>query len=390
MSLGADGALHDTLYWSPSGVAAAPGEAGSYERHSSSALQALSPGLVFFEDGSFSSGPAALEPSAEGASGADQEGEEGRVAGCIDIESCLCVNATERVRIIHTLQLRRAADVLRLKFAADAAADGQMSADEALAELVDAGASLDGEDLLVQQLRVRVSHERWAGPLAAPRGEAADGEGEGERSVAPAPAVGAAGAKPGAIAAQPLASRPRAKAASLASGEWTAFVRAATPVPEEPGPAGAVFAAPALDAPPPRFAFEAYELRRTTALPRGRPYPSGDENEDDDNDAAFDPQAGPPTRRDDHAEDEDDDEDDEDEDGEVGSSLWLPGGVIATCELGTGAQGDGLTVSAAWLLPSGPEGAHSVMEREYDGRGCLREVRYMTVTRPGAQGRSGQ
>ena len=256
----------------------------------------------------------------------------------------------------------------------------------------------DGDDLLLQQLRVRAVIETWEGP--PPAAQPSEGD------APPPPPPGAA--PPPLLSAQPRPS-PRA-----ASGSWLAFVRAAAPVAPEAG--DALPPPPALPgAPPPpapaRFAHEAYELRCECAVPRGRPYPPPGFDEDDDvalssadsdeeDEEGYDEES--PTDDDDFGgggsmdivvrgipreaggdgrESGDDDGDDED----VGSAVWLPGGVIASCALGTGPGGDGVTLRAGWAQP---RGGLVYVEREYDGEGRLVEVRHVTQGRPGADGRT--
>ena len=251
----------------------------------------------------------------------------------------------------------------------------------------------DGEDLLLQQLRVRAVIETWNGPPPTVQSD----------DDAPPPASYATAPPP------PLSTQPR-PAPRSAGGEWLAFVRAAAPVAPETDPLPPAATLPGAPPPPPpaRFAHEAYEQTCTCTVPSGRPYPPPGYDEDDDVDFDVDDEGN---EGDDEASDDSPD-DDSDENGgdivvrgipradggdgrdsgdegdgeDVGSAVWLPGGVVATCALGTGPGGDGVTLRAGWAQP---RGGMVYVEREYDGEGRLVEVRHVTQGRPGADGRTG-
>jgi hypothetical protein len=256
----------------------------------------------------------------------------------------------------------------------------------------------DGEDLLLQQLRVRAVIEAWDGPPPAASAAGDDDTPPPAGKAAPPP---------------PLSTQPRAALRS-AAGAWLAFVRAAAPIAPEKDELPPAMALPGAPPPPPpaRFAHEAYEVRCDTAVPPGRPYPPPGFEEDDDvaaydeeseDDADVDegpdyetiavtpgasadiivrgiPRAAGGDGRPESSNSADDGGDGED----VGSAVWLPGGVIASCALGTGPGGDGVTLRAGWAQP---RGGLVYVEREYDGEGRLVEVRHVTMGRPGADGR---
>jgi hypothetical protein len=68
-----------------------------------STLAARRPGLVFFEDGSFSDGPLCLRTAAAASSRNNP--------GLVEVEQCVSLGGRARLRVTHTIALRRAADV---------------------------------------------------------------------------------------------------------------------------------------------------------------------------------------------------------------------------------------------------------------------------------------
>jgi hypothetical protein len=371
VAVAGDGALHESSWWRleepPAGVdaasdAAAPAPA-SFEWLGASGLAERSPGLVYFEDGSFSDGPLSLAEAAAGASLANP--------GCIQIEQCVHDGLRRRLRVTHTLALRRAADVAAEQY--DVAAE-DLDPEEA-------------DDLLLQQLRVRAAVENWVGtaPAGAAAAAAAAPGADGDAPPAPPPAPAAADAGPA------LASQPRAAPGAFC-GAWHAFVRAAAPRARDAAAAAALDSDPDAAAAP-SFAHEAYEVERVAVVPPGRPYPPEgleDDDEEEEEEEAGDAHAAAAQH---HGTDDNDDvaegaaaaeAEAEEEEGDVGSALWLPGGVLACVELGTGPARDGLTLRTGWALPR--EGLVYI-EREYDGDGRLVEVRHISAGRPGAGGR---
>jgi len=414
-------ALAESHWWP-----AADGQPQTMELLARGLLAENDPGLVVFEDGAFSAGPSRLSDALGSAaappttatadadaSGANDGGVLTRLPGVIELEACLPLPGGRlRVRVRSLLALRRFADVAFQRFGDDAAV--------ALAD------SEEADDLLMQQLRCVAQLERWIGP--PPAEEAAGAE-------LPPPPLPLAAVAAAAAAARPLIDCPRIGPAALCGGEWAAFVRSASP--------SASFELGA------RHVHEAYEaVRSWSLLGPGRPYDLDGEYEDGGwEEENFDsvapgssaavhsvmrsfaeldaPQSareiftaeaaaaaeaeanGDSPAADDDESELDSDDGDDDEEGswvETGSTLWLPGGITASVQLGSGPAGDGLTVSAGWLLPSLPDGqagaartdsaaaaaaaaTYVSMEREYDGDGALVEVRYVTCSRPGAQGR---
>ena len=107
VSVGGEGALHETLWWRLAEGDAAASPAGvppaAFERLSSTAFADQREGFAFWEDGSFSDGPLSLRQAAARASLANP--------GCVEIEQCISVGGRRRARVTHTIALRKAAEV---------------------------------------------------------------------------------------------------------------------------------------------------------------------------------------------------------------------------------------------------------------------------------------
>ena len=376
-----DGALHDTQWQHQ--AAAADGDAASPASWfvlSEGSLQAQSPGLAVFEDGSFSDGPLCLWDALDADSRGEQQGSPS--FGVVTSHTCICVGGRERVVVTQTLQVKAL-----VAEEEDGGGGGVLESQGEGANGEDDEEEEDEEEeggeaaLLVQQLRVRVCHEAWCGPqsgtapAAASRTEAAESpSGESATSQQPPAATAAAAA----VVTPPLAERPRAAATVLGNGPWTAFVRAASPALATAVASGPGSSAMDGDAAP-RWGHEAYEQAVDLALPSGKPS------------ARIEPESlvNPG----------------------IGAScivthggsaaLWLPGRVTAGFHLGTGPDGGGMTLSAGWVISSqdGDQAAvrgeeddgrlvYCSIEREYDSGGDLVEVRHRTATRPGAMGRT--
>ena len=113
MSIGGEGALHETLWWRlAEGDAAESPQAvppAGFERLSSTAFADRREGLAFWEDGSFSDGPLSLRDAAMRASLANP--------GCVEVEQCISVGGRRRARVTHTIALRKAAEVAAEQYA---------------------------------------------------------------------------------------------------------------------------------------------------------------------------------------------------------------------------------------------------------------------------------
>ena len=360
-----DGALHDTQWQhqqQPDDDAEEPASSPWFVL-SEGSLQAQSPGLAVFEDGSFSDGPVCLWDALEGWM-ADSAQPGSPSFGVVTAHTCICVGGRQRVVVTQTLQVK--ALVEDEEEEDSGGGEDQGGADDVSEEEEEE----DGGDaaLLVQQLRVRVCHEAWCGPQSSATPAAAAAVSSGEAPSLPEPPAATAAAT--AVVTPPLAERPRAMASVLGSGPWTAFVRAASPALATPD--AGVEGDAAL-----RWAHEVYEQAVELRLPAGKPS------------ARIEPEAlvNPG----------------------IGTScivthggsgaLWLPGGVTAGFHLGTGPDGGGMTLSAGWVISSAGQGDVTVadeddrlvyccIEREYDSGGDLIEVRHRTATRPGAMGRT--
>jgi len=349
----------------------------------------MQPGLLFYcEDGSFSDGPQTVgDPEAD---------------GVFTVEHCLCVGGRQRVRVTQTLQRRflfpeededdmeGEADGERLDplgtsasnlYDALNAAEEHWKTDAGVEEEEAVGNKGEEEELLeedmaphilVQQLRVRVTHEAWCGPqgsgVATPAVSQQGGEvGRAHGSTPPATPVPAASAAVDAVIHPPMAERLRAVASQLGKGTWTVFVRAGS-VSMTQGDAES-------DDPQWTWAHEVYEREHKCTLPPGKPSARLSIDEESLNEDARIVQH------------------------DSAAALWLPGGVTSSLCLGAGPDGGGMVLSAGWVVSSdgtavSPVGydpdaglVYCSMEREYDSRGDLVEVRYGTATRPGAQGR---
>ena len=363
-----DGALHDTQWQyqqqQPDDDAAEPASSSPWFVLSEASLQAQSPGLAVFEDGSFSDGPVCLWDALEGWM-ADSEQPGSPSFGVVTAHTCICVGGRQRVVVTQTLQVKALVED------EDEEVVEAQSADDDVAEEEEEEEEEEGGDaaLLVQQLRVRVCHEAWCGPQSGATPAAAASLGESTNVLEPPAATAAATA----VVTPALAERPRAAAPVLGTGPWTAFVRAASPALATSDGGGSIDGDVA-----PRWGHEVYEQAVELWLPAGKPS------------ARIGPEAlvNPG----------------------IGTScivthggsgaLWLPGGVTTGFHLGTGPDGGGMTLSAGWVISSvGQDGAaaaadeddrlvYCCIEREYDSGGDLIEVRHRTAARPGAMGRT--
>jgi hypothetical protein len=362
-----DGALHDTQWQHQQ----QPDDAGESLTSpwfvlSEGSLQAQSPGLAVFEDGSFSDGPVCLWDVLEEGGADGSAAQQGSPSfGVVNAHTCICVGGRQRVVVTQTLQVKVLVEEEEEEDA-HGGDDGDVADDGAADEEDEEGGDAA---LLVQQLRVRVCHEAWCGPQSSSTPNALPG---GEAPSVPEPPAETAAAA--AVVTPPLAERARAEAAALGNGPWTAFVRAASPAltTAAAGSGGGVEGDAA-----PRWGHEAYEHAVELRLPAGKPSARIEA------DALVNPGTGTScivTH------------------GGSGA-LWLPGGVTAGFHLGTGPDGGGMTLSAGWVISSGGQDGmvavgdddrlvYCCIEREYDSGGDLIEVRHRTATRPGAMGRT--
>lgn len=152
-------------------------------------------GLVVFEDGSFSRGPLSLRPRQSVSAPPDAEPGSIALPTTAEVEQCVSVGGSERIRVRHTLAFKKVRDILLAEFGVE---PEELSEEEL-------------EDLLMQQLRVTAAKEKWAGPIG--------GSASGEAALPAGPK---------------LSTLPRASPRD-GGGVWNVFVRGATPISEEEG-----------------------------------------------------------------------------------------------------------------------------------------------------------